>query len=265
MAVELVTGYAGQSHVGADEARKVIRSLAGKGNYWCEAAPTLSMTDSNTFHTAAFYAVCGGGVFRIEATDLTVDNGAQGVKRNDFVCVEYDKDTSTGIESAQLVVVKGTPGTTATDPTLTTGDLVSGCTKAQFALARIALDGITVGTPVLLLDRLPTLDSVSQAWGTIGRVFADVWTDRGSWLMRCDGIVTCHLDMIYRQSTGASGETYFSVPSGFRPASDVFVGGLSCWESAYPAMLTFKSDGGVAVTAAGGGRVTCDCSWPVAG
>lgn len=156
MAVELVTGYAGANHVGADEIRKLVRSLAGKGNYWCESAPTVSMTDSNTFHCTAFYAICGGGLFRIEATDLTVANGSQGTKRNDLVCVEYDKDTSSGVESAQLVVVKGTAGTTAADPTLTTGDLVSGCTKAQFAMARISLSGITVATPTLLLEGLDT-------------------------------------------------------------------------------------------------------------
>lgn len=47
MAVELVTGYAGQSHVGADEVRKMMRSLSGSGNYWCESAPTFSMTEGD--------------------------------------------------------------------------------------------------------------------------------------------------------------------------------------------------------------------------
>lgn len=159
MSVELVTGYAGASHVGADEVRKLIRSLAGTGDYYCETAPTVTMTDANTCHITSHYAVCGGGLFRIEASDVTITTGAQGVKRRTFVALEYDKDTSTGVESAKLVAIDGTAGTTASDPTLTTGDLVTGCTKAQFALASIDLDGITVGTPKLLLERLPALDS----------------------------------------------------------------------------------------------------------
>lgn len=174
MAVELVTGYAGANHIGADEVRKVVRSLTGSGNYYCEAAPTVSMTDANTMHVTAHYAVCGGGVFRIEATDLTVTNGTQGKKRRDIAAVQYSKDTGTGVESASLVIVAGTPGTTATDPTLTTGDLVTGCTTAQFAIASLDLDGISVGTPTLMESALPTLDGVSaSASDAVGRL-ADI-------------------------------------------------------------------------------------------
>ena len=85
--------------------------------------------------TANKCVVCDGDAWmygrhvRIEAgttEELTVQSGSQGTKRNDLVVVRYAKDASTGVETASLVVVKGTAGTTATDPTYSDGSILDG-------------------------------------------------------------------------------------------------------------------------------------------
>ena len=80
---------------------------------------------------------------RIDANDyeeVTIQNGAQSVKRNDLIVMRYKKDTSTLIETAEIVVIKGTAGSTATDPTYTSGDVLAGATQDDFPLYRVSLN-----------------------------------------------------------------------------------------------------------------------------
>ncbi|KLE27975.1 hypothetical protein AAX71_04515, partial [Bifidobacterium adolescentis] len=85
------------------------------------------------------------------AESVTISNGSQGVKRNDIICAHYHRDSKTGNELVELTVLKGTPNaTTAADPTIPSGKILSGAVDAYMPLWRIPLDGITVGTPVRL-------------------------------------------------------------------------------------------------------------------
>ena len=109
--------------------------------------------------------------------DLIVTNGSQGQKRNDLIVCRYTKG-SQSVESAELVVVRGTPTTgTPTDPTLNTTSPLDGGTTYDMPLYRIPLDGITIGTPVPLFNVLRPMSDVwdslthatsvqSRAWDT---------------------------------------------------------------------------------------------------
>lgn len=101
------------------------------------------------------------------ATNLTVQSGTQGQKRNDLVVARYAK-TSAGIESITPVVINGTPTTgTAADPEVTANDL---------KLWRVPLDGISVGEPVKLFEPVASLatlgDSVSRVLARPGITFS---------------------------------------------------------------------------------------------
>nr|DAG73613.1 MAG TPA: hypothetical protein [Bacteriophage sp.] len=98
------------------------------------------------------------------AETVTIANGSQGMKRNDIIAAHYHRDSSSGNEKVELVVLKGTPNATqAADPAIPSGKILSGATDAYMPLWRIPLDGITVGTPVRLFSPKGGLwDSVTQ-------------------------------------------------------------------------------------------------------
>lgn len=159
MAFEIVDGMTGTKHISSDDLAALNTATVGKADcvleYGDDFALTMQSANSATLGTGV--GMVGGKRFWNQAaTNLTVQSGTQGQKRNDLVVARYAK-TSAGIESIMPVVVKGTPSTgTAADPATTSNDL---------KLWRIPLDGISVGTPVRLFDPVASLatlgDSVS--------------------------------------------------------------------------------------------------------
>lgn len=160
MAFEIVDGMTGTKHISSDDLSALNVATIGKADcvlgYGDDFKLTMASANSATLGTGV--GMVGGKRFWNQAaTNLTVQSGTQGQKRNDLVVARYAK-TSAGIESITPVVVKGTPSTgTAADPATTSNDL---------KLWRIPLDGISVGTPVRLFDPVTSLatlgDSVSH-------------------------------------------------------------------------------------------------------
>lgn len=159
---ELITGAKGTSHVTSAQQGAINAYTLGTGEYILNGC-AATMPAANTLHIAAGHLMVQGRAVEVTATDLTISNGSQGMKRHDLVCMSYA--FASNVESATLAVVQGTPSASPSDPTVT-GSILNGDATAQIPLWRVTLDGITVGTPVLLLDRLPTLDSVSQTLWT---------------------------------------------------------------------------------------------------
>lgn len=161
MAFEIVDGMTGTKHISSDNLSALNIATVGKADCVLEYGHDfeLTMQSANSATLGTGVGMVGGKRFWNQAaTNLTVQSGTQGQKRNDLVVARYAK-TSAGIESITPVVVKGTPSTgTAADPATTSNDL---------KLWRIPLDGISVGTPVRLFDPVASLatlgDSVSQA------------------------------------------------------------------------------------------------------
>ena len=122
--------------------------------------------------------------------DLIVTNGSQGQKRNDLIVCRYAKG-SQSVESAKLVVVRGTPTTgTPTDPAVNTTSPLDGGTTYDMPLYRIPLDGITIGTPVALFN---VLKPMSDVWDSLTPVTGQVkmpYSDRYITLVRVGRIVT---------------------------------------------------------------------------
>lgn len=82
-------------------------------------------------------------VYPNETIDLTIENGSQGMKRNDFIVLEYSKNED--VETIQFKVIKGTPNETkATDPEITQDDTLSSGSVYQEILYRVRLDGINI-------------------------------------------------------------------------------------------------------------------------
>ena len=166
MSVELITGYSGEPHISsADDGARNIGTF-GSGKYVLPTGTELSCSiqGANTAVIGAGDVLFEGRHVRITGTnEVALDNGAQGINRNDIVCLYYSRDTSTTVEAVTLVVLKGT-GTSGTpvDPTIPSGSIAAGANEAYMALWRIPISGITPGTPVKLYgDVLPDMHDLA--------------------------------------------------------------------------------------------------------
>ena len=165
--VELVTGHANKAHATAEQAAGLNAGILGLDDYVLNVHDKFELTvvsaNKVTIGTGEL-VMQGRHVSQGTPEDLIVTNGSQGQKRNDLIVCRYAKG-SQSVESAELVVVRGTPTTgTPTDPTLNTTSPLDGGTTYDMPLYRIPLDGITIGTPVPLFN---VLRPISDVWDSV--------------------------------------------------------------------------------------------------
>ena len=165
--VELVTGHANKAHATAEQAAGLNAGILGLDDYVLDVHDKLKITvvsaNKVTIGTGEL-VMQGRHVSQGTPEDLIVTNGSQGQKRNDLIVCRYAKG-SQNIESAKLVVVRGTPTTgTPTDPAVNTTSPLDGGTTYDMPLYRIPLDGINIGTPVALFN---VLKPMSDVWDSL--------------------------------------------------------------------------------------------------
>ena len=179
--MELVTGKAGTPHVSsADDGRRIAGEV-GTGSYVLKTGGKLapSLVDANTIRFATGDMVVQGRHIGLTAPeDVKVASGTQGKKRTDYICVHYKRDVAgsnpTLVETCEWKVLQGTPGTEATAPTVPAGSILGGDAEATVPVASVDFDGLTTGTPKLLIPTLTPLaelgDSVSRRKVACGSV-----------------------------------------------------------------------------------------------
>ena len=166
MTIELVDGKAGVAHISSEDKAIIHQAKFGKSDMVFDWGDVLKCTMGS-----ANKATIGTGCASIQGLDwhitsaesVTISNGSQGMKRNDIICAHYHRDSKTGNELVELVVLKGSPNATAAaDPAIPSGKILFGAGDAYMPLWRIPLDGITVGTPVRMFTPRGALwDSVT--------------------------------------------------------------------------------------------------------
>lgn len=164
---ELVTGHAGKAHATAEQAAGLNAGILGLDDYVLNVHDKFEITvvsaNKVTIGTGEL-VMQGRHVSQGAPEDLLITNGSQGMKRNDLIVCRYTKGAGS-VESAQLVVVRGTPTTgTPTDPAVNTTSPLDGGTTYDMPLYRIPLDGITIGTPVALFN---VLKPMSDVWDSL--------------------------------------------------------------------------------------------------
>ena len=162
--VDLITGKAGKPHIDGNSLGVLNAGIIGPDDYALDYGDKFAITldDSNHATIATGCAMLNGRQALISTPEqVTITSGSQGMKRNDLICLRYQRVVSTGIESCTLVVVRGTATTgTPADPTVNTGSILNLVTVHDMPLYRIPLDGITVGTPVPLFNILKPMKDV---------------------------------------------------------------------------------------------------------
>ncbi len=166
MGIHIVTGYAGKEHVTSADAGSMNAGIVGTGRYVMQTAEQFvaEIVSNNLIKVKSGDLMNQGRYMRIDVNDyeeVTIQNGAQSVFRNDLIVARYKKDPSTLIETTELVVIKGTAGATATDPTYTSGDILAGATQDDFPLYRVSLNGLNIEKVTPLFSTVPNLNELN--------------------------------------------------------------------------------------------------------
>lgn len=150
MSVNIVTGYTGTPHITSDDDRERIASVFGKGKYVLPVGEQFDFQkmSNNLILIRDGMLINQGTQMGIELLDfeeITIDNGLVGTVRNDFIVMRYEKDETSTVESANIIVIKGTSGDTAVDPTYQTGNILDGGDLIDdFPLYRVKIEGVTI-------------------------------------------------------------------------------------------------------------------------
>ena len=159
--VHLVTGYAGEAHVTAEDMGSLFAAIIGGGQYVLNRGNMFaaSVVSNNQIRVMDGDILMQGRHIRLNGgtyLDLAIDNGSQGYKRNDLIVARYTKNSASGVEECNIIVIKGTASVDeAVDPAYTSGDILSsGDIQNDFPLYRVPLDGLNVQTLVPLFETI---------------------------------------------------------------------------------------------------------------
>lgn len=184
MAMKIVTGKTGTPHVESSDDAALYRGIIGvdyvlpNGNKFA-----YEIISNNSVRVKDGDITIQGHLGRVvpgDYEDMTIDNGTQGMKRNDLIVARYEKNTQTGFESIRLVVLKGTPSTSPVDPTPIIQDLTNGGTTRDVVLYRVVLDGLSITSVVKLFN---VASSLAEMMNEASKVENGWWKDKKTGLI----------------------------------------------------------------------------------
>lgn len=182
MAEHLITGYAGVGHVTSADAGLFNAGVCGSGRYVLESTGQFPYTleSNNLIRIGSGDLVDQGRHITIAPnTDvaLSIDNGSQGRTRIDVVAMRYQKNTSTGVESAALVLLKGTEvasGSTPTPAAVTQGNIFNGAAIDDTPLYQIRIDNLQVTSVTKVFTLMPPIMNMLNKVYPVGSIYMSV-------------------------------------------------------------------------------------------
>lgn len=149
--MNLVTGYWGEEHVTSNDQGSFNAAMFGNGEFVLERGNQFaaSIQSNNKVRVLDGDLLMQGRHIRLKENtyvDLNFDNETQGYKRLDLIVVRYSKSSTTDVEEANLVVIKGTPSETSYNaPEKITGDILTeGALENDTVLYRVKFDGLNI-------------------------------------------------------------------------------------------------------------------------
>ena len=161
----LITGYAGVEHIQASDDGAFNTGIIGSGKYVFNTGNKFEyeIVSNNLIKIKDGDLMNQGRHMNIPAGDVeecVIENGLQGVSRHDLIVMRYQKDVETGIESASLVVVKGTSSTSPSDPSYVKGNIYDGEAVDDFPLYRVRLNGLNIEGVDCLFEITPSIETL---------------------------------------------------------------------------------------------------------
>ena len=127
-------------------------------------APQVQSSNEIRIRDGALMVQGALGCVKVNTYDpVTIQNGTQGMKRIDLICWQYTYDAEQDVESAEWVVIQGTPSEAdPQQPAYTDGDIQQGDSPVQVPVFAVELDGINVTGVTTLLPTAPTLEELNS-------------------------------------------------------------------------------------------------------
>ena len=179
MAIELITGYAGSGHISSADAGRFNAGVCGTGRYVLGTGTKFAYEtiSSNLVRISSGDAVDQGRHIIIpqnSTEDAAIENGSQNKTRIDVIALRYSRNTSTGVESASLEVIKGTEvniGSTPAVPSTTNGNIFNGATEDDFPLYHVLIEGTQIKSVTKVFEEIPSLSAITDAAHPVGSIY----------------------------------------------------------------------------------------------
>lgn len=147
--INLVTGFRNEPHITPDDDRSFNASIFGAGKYVLNRGSKFEyeIISNNLIKIKDGDAINQGAHMRIEKNsyeEVTIDNGSQSLNRTDLIVLRYEKNLETKIETASIVVIKGTEAESPVMPEHETGNLFDGDYMDDMPLYAVKLEGINI-------------------------------------------------------------------------------------------------------------------------
>lgn len=168
MSIRLITGHTGSAHVTSNDVGSFHAYTLTDGMYVLNRGEKFAATvlDNNTIRIKDGDLLMQGRHVRQkpgEYTDVTLENGEFNRKRIDLIVVRYSINNVTGVESAELTVIKGTSdASTPSAPTCQSGSIEDGDT-VDMPLYSVALDGLSVTSTTSLFSVFAPIGTLSSS------------------------------------------------------------------------------------------------------
>lgn len=165
----LVDGFADGPHITEEQVGIANQGLYGPDDYVLDEGKKSKaeiLTNNSIRIFDATYVIQGRRdvIAANDYTDVNIDNGSQGMNRNDIIVRRYEKDESSEIEKTSYAVIKGTPTSgTASDPEVTTGVIRNGDTLHEMKLYRVKLNGLNIVAVEPLFDVLMSMSTLNKS------------------------------------------------------------------------------------------------------
>ncbi len=173
--MNIITGYRGEPHVTAQQVRNRNIGIFGFSSRVIDgvaAEMEATVVSANEVSISSGMVSCQGCTAEIPrgtSESVLIDNGTQGMLRKDLIVVRYTKNASTGVEAMALVVIKGTPASTNPQtPSYTTGSIAAGDTLVDFPLYQVNINGISIDSVDLLMDKASVLSWINDLRNRVG-------------------------------------------------------------------------------------------------
>lgn len=149
MALDIVTSYQGFNHITADQLADFQRGLLGDSCILPVGSKMeVNIQTANQITVADGVVVYDGREIHIPygtSENVAITSGTQGMLRNDIVCLQYNRDESSGVESVEFVTIAGTPvASDPQDPAYSNLDIRTGVFMSQKPFCRVRLNGTAI-------------------------------------------------------------------------------------------------------------------------
>lgn len=156
---KIVTGHTGSAHITSDDWAALNAGLVAENDaVLAFNMPTATETSSGVITVPKMEILIQGVHCRTDGTEkVTVETGSQGLYRRDLIIGRYQKNSSSGVESFSIDIVKGTASSSPSDPSVTQNNIRSGGTLREVPLYRVNLYGSTIQSIEPAIDNVMNL------------------------------------------------------------------------------------------------------------